>query len=571
MAQDERALGASSVGDQTDASGKKAGEGLSRLGELAWQALPAIGSAVGFAGFVAVIGAAIEWIRFDAAGLPATQAVLAVPKQELVIIGALALVVSLVGAMLAVLLVYLIDENGDATPSTARGLVAVGVVEMLATMRFIGERHVIVYVLLVFWLAVIYVAAAYVVAAAMGSFTRRSKLKRARTKLIEARDKWEAAGLGKASAEQLVRQSDTDVTKLALTQTLAVWSEAQGELERAIREWATTVDDVMEKELDENARAVVRTARDEVSNYLTPPVNNAALEQNLEMVEQAMRHALRAIRIHLLVQVSPIAKKLEDGGRRARRKFAIIAPKILKDRFSLRPEGKPTRGSLKYVVAGIVVVLALGLIVYGILRVVTEGSFSWIAILLLVAAVLAMTNLSVARATEKFAWYGVSVFFSVLLFGTALTIARTLDKPTVQPITLVRKGTETGICGVFITQTNERVYIGRLAPPGRSGAPSGRPGLIFWVPTNDVDLVSVGRAQHINSDLPRLTRAMLGQLYKDRAEEAAQTLKNTTVMQVTKRGNSNDTTTKTSEVQPSEKVRPMPHPHRNVGEDCTVY
>ena len=37
-----------------------------RLSELAWQALPAIGSATGFAGFVAVIGAAIEWICFDA-------------------------------------------------------------------------------------------------------------------------------------------------------------------------------------------------------------------------------------------------------------------------------------------------------------------------------------------------------------------------------------------------------------------------------------------------------------------------------------------------------------------------
>lgn len=79
---------------ESTASGQKpkakAAEGetggvLSRLSELGWQTLPAIGSAISFVGFVTVVGTAIEWIRFYAAHLPATQAVLAVPKQELVI------------------------------------------------------------------------------------------------------------------------------------------------------------------------------------------------------------------------------------------------------------------------------------------------------------------------------------------------------------------------------------------------------------------------------------------------------------------------------------------------------
>jgi hypothetical protein len=214
-----------------------------------------------------------------------------------------------------------------------------------------------------------------------------------------------------------------------------------------------------------------------------------------------------------------------------------------------------------------VIAVLVGLIVYGIVLVATEDSFSWVAILLAVAAVLAMMNLFVARATVKFAWYGMSVFFSVLLFGAALTIARTLNKPSVQPIALVRKSDDVGICGVFITQTNERVYIGRLALSGH------RPGLIFWVPTSNVDLVDVGQSEPINSQFPELAVAMLQQLYKDRAEEPAQTPKNTTVTKVTNGAKPGETTTTTSETPPPKKVwkkvRPMPHPRETVGAGCT--
>jgi hypothetical protein len=193
----------------------------------------------------------------------------------------------------------------------------------------------------------------------------------------------------------------------------------------------------------------------------------------------------------------------------------------------------------------------------------TEHSFSWVAVLLGVTAVLALMNLLVARATEKFAWYGVSVFFSVLLFGTALTIARTLDRPSVQPIALVRKGDDVGICGVYITQTNERVYIGRLARPGY------RPGLIFWIPTSDVDLVDVGQLKPINSKFPKLAVAMLQQLYKDRAEEAVRTLKNTTVTEVTNGPKAGETTTTVSEMPPPITPRPTPYPSERVGANCT--
>lgn len=75
------------------------------------QALPAIAGGVGFVGFVAALGAAIVWTRFAAAQLPADQAVAKIPKSDLVGIGAVSLVAFLVLGLLAVLLVYLLQEE----------------------------------------------------------------------------------------------------------------------------------------------------------------------------------------------------------------------------------------------------------------------------------------------------------------------------------------------------------------------------------------------------------------------------------------------------------------------------
>ncbi len=547
----------------------KAAEGgpegaLKRLGELGLQALPAIGSAIGFAGFVAVIGAAIEWIRFDAAHLPATQAVLAVPERELVIIGALALSTFVVGAVLAVLLVYVIDSRGDATPGTARGLVAVGVAEMVVTLFFIEVRHPWAYVLLVIWLAVIGIVSAFVVAAVMRNFTLRTQLKRMRKKVIKARAELETAEAKEAAAGAADQKLNTNATKQAREEAELGLLSAKRAWEGAIREWLTAANEIIAepREADDalrgeavhkgKIRAKMEAARKNIQGYLSEPPNGVALSASLDDAERKLGHAFRAVGDHLLAR---------SGG--VDRKFKAIANHLPLIGKAAKPvDGKPPISKLLIAIAGAGAVLALALIV-GIVLVATEHAFSWIAVLLGVAAVLALMNLLVARATEKFAWYGVSVFFSVLLFGAALTIARTLHRPSVQPIALVRKGDDVGICGVYITQTNERVYIGRLA---RSGY---RPGLIFWVPTSDVDLVDVGQLEPIDSKFPALAVAMLRQLYKDRAEEATQTLKNTTVTEVTSNAKAGETTTTTSETPPLRQVRPTTYPAEQGGPDCT--
>ena len=109
---------------------------LARITELAWQAVPAIASAIGFAGFVAVVGGAIEWVRFWSAGLPADQAVKVIPKQELVTIGAVALIAFTLAGLVAVLVVYVLDDKGDVSVPTLRGLVVLTVVGMAVTLVF---------------------------------------------------------------------------------------------------------------------------------------------------------------------------------------------------------------------------------------------------------------------------------------------------------------------------------------------------------------------------------------------------------------------------------------------------
>jgi hypothetical protein len=77
-----------------------------RASSLALQLVPVLGGTAGFVAFVAIIGGAIEWVRFDAAGLPATQAVYATPEGELVVAGAWDLAVFVLLGLLAVLVVF---------------------------------------------------------------------------------------------------------------------------------------------------------------------------------------------------------------------------------------------------------------------------------------------------------------------------------------------------------------------------------------------------------------------------------------------------------------------------------
>jgi hypothetical protein len=92
------------------------------LKSLWLRALTALFATLGVAGSVTLVGSILVWERFDAAELPATQALDVVPESQLLIEGASALVVGLVLGLVVVLLVYAFNPEGTATWGSALAL-----------------------------------------------------------------------------------------------------------------------------------------------------------------------------------------------------------------------------------------------------------------------------------------------------------------------------------------------------------------------------------------------------------------------------------------------------------------
>lgn len=63
--------------------------------------LAAIGTGIGVLGFVTFVGGAINWARFQAAGLPQEQALSVIPTQDLIVVGARTLVPAITWGLLA--------------------------------------------------------------------------------------------------------------------------------------------------------------------------------------------------------------------------------------------------------------------------------------------------------------------------------------------------------------------------------------------------------------------------------------------------------------------------------------
>lgn len=482
-----------------------------KLSDLLWKAIPAIGSAIGFASFIAAIGAALLWLRFDAVGLPATQALAAVPREELLITGAWALAIFVLGGLIASLLVYLFDSRGDANVSTARGIAIVATLEMYATL-YILDLNTLEIVLFLVTATGLGIVGMIVLSAYTTHFTRRRKLKQLRREILLARDQLVTAIDAAEAAEEVQPQTDdaakaTGEARLELATARHRWS-------RAITEWARASEDLVWP----SRRSQVKASRLKVTRLLeknkTPP-SELALRPMLDNTEKAMGGAYFA----LWRWLREMPGQIEGHWRRRRSplsKDLAIAVSVL------------VVAGLTVLVVLVVVGIVLLLGCHGLLA---DGA--WIAVLVAVAVLLAVTNLFIAHGTERFLWYGVAVFFSVVVFGSVLEIANTLAHPEVQPVAIVRKDNTVGLCGVFVAQTNDRVYVGRLPFSellGKEPRPGQRfrPGLIFWVPTSDVELVSVGRSVPTKETRQRAS-VLLERLYRDRAEEEPAILKNRTV------------------------------------------
>ena len=208
------------------------------------------------------------------------------------------------------------------------------------------------------------------------------------------------------------------------------------------------------------------------------------------------------------------------------------------------------------VVRSAVVVVGLGVIAW-------FDETRWLLIVLTVPIGLFALLLAVARVTTRFAWYGVAVFLSVPLFGGVLAVADTLHTPKVQPIAVVRNGDDRALCGVYITQTSSRLYVGRVElDEGSDRTADDQTGRIFSIPMSKVDIVSVGPLQPIES-AQRHALELTDEIYADRAEEAATAVKNpVTVVESKGEGSTTTTTTEKAAVpdRPTRRKPPPDHP-----------
>lgn len=143
-----RDAASANAGSTLDASARVAGA----FTDVAVKVIAALGTTAGFITLVAGTGGAVMLARFWAAGLPADQALAAMPRNDLVAAGAATLGLFTLLGLVAVAGVYAIDAAGRATKSMRVGLSALVGAEiicavLIATDDFLREGIAVVWCL----------------------------------------------------------------------------------------------------------------------------------------------------------------------------------------------------------------------------------------------------------------------------------------------------------------------------------------------------------------------------------------------------------------------------------------
>lgn len=580
--------------DNQEGDDKQAGF-AARTVDVLLQALPTLVGAVGFVGFVALAGGAIQWLRFSAAELPADQAVGVIPRSELVTIGASFLVVYTLLGLLAVLVVYALDRNGNASRPTRIGLVVVAVVEMGIAFYYadiptwgLGVGFV--------WLALVGLATAGSLGRLATRVNRRAARAQARADVGLLADQVLAAGskaddawsLFEVISEEDPPPDDKDPDRIPPKENEALPMsapryEAYAAWEAAVRELR-----LLESRAERQRREVKDLAFDErelaflSTRDFEPESVRAVLSERVLLGGGPRLDALQAnlsiggirgwlspseLRLRLLrfAQRVGLRRGLGVAGLLIAATLAVLLYDADKIGWFV---------ALAAAAAALVVIVpnatgaTVALIAAGAITVVSIEETAWLALILAFVGLLAFANLAVARSTKHFAWYGAMVFLSVPAFGFFLTADRTIRTPKVQPAALVRSGDDRALCGVYITETKDRVYLGRVEARPGSDDPDPATGRIFWFPATKVDIVKIGPLQ----DLDEAERRALGlraEVEADRAQEAAGSLKNK-VTATTRKTSEQETTVTTEETpQPRRAPSSKPAADRPVG-SCTA-
>lgn len=407
------------------------------------QLLPVLITAGSLIGFIAFAGAVIVWTRFQAVKVPPDQAVNAVPRSELVAVGASLLLLFGLFGVLAVLVSFLVDRWARATPGMCRWLLALlaieGTTAILLVEGLSPAARVGALLLFLGPLAIVF-SLTFV-----GFLVRREdELPKRKGEELPPRPpprffRWPNGSLW-------VSGEDASTVLLPLAAAIVFAAATLG----AYR-------------LEESAFVLVAGVL----------ATSAAL---LLVVLAGLAIARR------------LAKRLkeEEGSERDRGKRKNLNRR------------RPYR--LYFRRQGVVLVwllLAAGVALPSILL------KEWALALALASAVLLIAGLWRIAALPKdgFMWFGLTVFISVPLFGALALMTRNLAHPQVQPMALIRKtdGPYEAIQGLYVTEGNERIYFANVATEGCTNQLTPNSGRLLWVPKSEVVAMSLGPLQDVAS------------------------------------------------------------------------
>ncbi len=424
------------------------------LRSAARQLIPVVLTVGSLIGFVAFAGAVIVWTRFFAVDVPPDQAVKAVPRDELVATGSSLLLLFGFFGVLAVLVTYLVDRGGRATPGMSRGLLTLATLEGLIAIVVVSgrplEETVVAAALLVLSACLVF-AMTFV-----DLFARLEDSLAARPH--EALEPKPSAGLfqtasGKlrSPASHLLKAGGLVLAGVALAAIVAVFDAPA-----AVRAMGFLV-----------AAVVLFVA------WVRVKVIGQEIAKSVAEEEEATQ-----------------ARKATEK----RRRKGKARETAEEERLSKR---RPHR--LCLTLWGGLLIGALTLIAV-LLSSLLLGEW-WLTASLGVAAALGYGLWRVAALSRaSFMWFGLAVFLSVPLFGTLTLMARNLADPQVQPMALIRStdGPDEAIQGLYVTEADDRVYFANVATEGCGDAIASHSGRLLWVPKSEVVAMSVGPLQDID-------------------------------------------------------------------------
>jgi hypothetical protein len=391
----------------------------------------------GVLAFIAAVGGAIVWTRFQAANLPAEQALDAMPRGELIATGAISLAAFGVLGVVAAASVFLIDHGGKRmrrTPGLSRGLLVLLTLEAIA-ITAMAVTHVDSHGWFRWG-----VATEVLVILMLLSFTLiRTDTDFARTTRY-------------ADTEQ----ADPPTASPPTAATAASAPPAAGDGDKSIAPFP---------------KAIVVTE-----------IAVAAVTAVATLAALALGGPWRPILLIGLGLVIAVP-------------FSRFAFKWVK-RDGRRPNDDDEGLFLTRRGGTLIILLAIGTVAMPTLLM--WGTW-WIAAPLAAATLLGVAAWLIASTDPGFIRYGMIVFASVPCIGAVLTISSNAANPQVQPMALIRvdHGEREALQGIYVTENDERVYFANVATEGCTGEIAPHSGRMMWVPRDKVAATALGPRQGV--------------------------------------------------------------------------